>query len=46
MAVLGCLPLWWMEDCGARKLRNMQVKGMSAFDFNPIYAGFKVGELI
>ena len=35
-----------MVDSGARKLRSKQEKGMSDFGFNPICAGFIVGELI
>ena len=44
--ILGRLPPWWMADSGARKLRHKQGKGMSAFDFNPIYAGSNVGRLL
>ena len=33
-------------DSGAREPRSKRGKGMSAFGFNPIYAGFNIGGLI
>ena len=36
-----CLSPWWIVDSGAR-----EQAGKECFGFNPIFAGFDVGELI